>query len=120
MRLLLPLFPGYVFVRFALRDRLKVLRIPSVVRLVGFDGDPAPVPENDIEALRSACGGRYSLQPHPYLTAGRRVSIKSGPLRGVKGILARKKNTSRVVLTIPLIARSAAVEIDTADIEPAD
>lgn len=118
MRLQLPLFPGYIFVRLALRDRLRVLQIPGVVRLVGFNGAPVPLPQDDIEALRTAWGGRWSLQPHPYLTVGRRVRIKDGPLKGMEGILVRRKNSSRVVLSISLIAQSAAVEIDMASLEP--
>ena len=113
----LPLFPGYIFVHLALRDRLKVLRIPGVVRLVGFNGDPVPLTESDIEALRTALDGRSILQPHPYLTVGRRLRIKDGPLKGMEGVLVRKKNIFRLVVSIPLIARSASVEIDTACVE---
>jgi transcription antitermination factor NusG len=117
MRLQLPLFPGYVFVHLALRDRLRVLQIPGVVRLVGFNGDPVPLTESDIEALRTALDGRSILQPHPYLTVGRRVRIKDGPLKGMEGVLVRKKNIFRLVVSISLIARSASVEIDTANVE---
>jgi transcription antitermination factor NusG len=117
MRLQLPLFPGYVFVHLALRDRLRVLQIPGVVRLVGFNGDPVPLTESDIEALRTALDGRSILQPHPYLTVGRRVRIKDGPLKGMEGVLIRKKNIFRLVVSISLIARSASVEIDTANVE---
>lgn len=117
VRLQLPLFPGYVFVRLALQDRLRVLQIPSVVRLVGFNGHPAVLPDNEIEALRASVAARLRTEPHPYLAVGRRVRIRRGPLMGVEGILVRRKNTLRVVLSLDLIARSAAVEVDTADIE---
>jgi transcription antitermination factor NusG len=116
-RLQLPLFPGYVFVRLNLRDRLRVLQIPSVVRLVGFNGHPTVLPDQDIDALRNSAAANLRTEPHPYLTMGRRVRIKSGPLEGVEGILVRRKNAFRVVLSLDLIARSAAVEIDSADIE---
>jgi transcription antitermination factor NusG len=107
-----------LFVRLALRDRLQVLQIPGVVRLVGFNSDPVPIPESDIEALRTAlAGGSLILQPHPYLTVGRRVRVKDGPLKGLEGVLVRKKKISRVVLSIPLIARSASVEIDAEYVE---
>jgi transcription antitermination factor NusG len=114
----LPLFPGYVFVHIALRDRLKVLEIPSVVRLVGFDGAPTPLPEEEIQLLRSGLSQRLRAQPHPYLKAGRKVRVKSGPLQGAEGILLRHKDKLRVVLSVDLIMRSVAVEIDAADLEP--
>ena len=117
MRLDLPLFPGYVFVRLALRDRLRVLQIPSVVRLVSFGGQPYPLSDCEIESLRAAISNTLRIEPHPYLTVGTRVRIVAGPLAGAEGILARKKNLCRVVLTLDLIARSAAVEVDAADIE---
>jgi transcription antitermination factor NusG len=117
VRLQLPLFPGYVFVRLALRDRLRVLQVPSVVRLVGFNGYPAALPDREIEALRTSVAMQLRAEPHPYLTVGRRVRIKSGPLTGVEGILIRKKNAFRVVLSLDFILRSAAVEVDASDIE---
>jgi transcription antitermination factor NusG len=118
VRLHLPLFPGYVFVRLALRDRLKVLRVPSVARLVGFGEHPVALPEHEIETLRTGLSGGFGAQPHPYLTVGRRVRIRSGPLAGMEGILLRKKSNFRVVLSINLIARSVAVEADAADLIP--
>lgn len=117
MKLQLPLFPGYVFVRLALRDRLKVLQVPGVARLVGFSGQPYPLPEGEIERLRTGIRNSLRIEPHPYLNAGSRVRIKSGPLAGAEGILVRKKNIHRVVLTIDVIARSAAVEVDALDVE---
>jgi len=117
VKLQLPLFPGYVFVRLALRDRLRVLQVPSVVRLVGFNGHPAALPDREIEALRASVAMQLRAEPHPYLTVGRRVRIKSGPLAGVEGILTRKKNAFRVVLSLDFILRSAAVEVDISDIE---
>lgn len=118
VRLQLPLIAGYVFVRLALRDRLQILQIPSVVRLVGFNGHPAALPEEEIEALRRGLANQLRIQPHPYLTVGRRIRIKSGPLQGTEGILIRKKSVSRLVLSIDLIRRSVVVEIDSADVEP--
>ncbi len=117
VKLQLPLFPGYVFVRLALRDRLKLLQVPRVVRLVGFNGHPAVLPDREIEALRTSMATRIRTEPHPYLTIGRRVRIKCGPLEGVEGILIRKKNALRVVLSINLIMRSASVEVDAGDVE---
>lgn len=114
----MPLFPGYVFVRVPLRDRLPVVQIPGVARLVGFDGTPAALPDEEIEALRSSLASGVHAEPHPYLTAGRRVRIKTGPLAGLDGILLRRKRKFRVVVSIDLIQRSVAVDADAADIEP--
>ena len=117
VRLQLPLFPGYVFVRLALRDRLRVLETPSVVRLVGFNRRPTALPDKEIEALRTCVAARLAAEPHAYLTVGQRVRIKTGPLAELEGVLIRRKNTFRVVLSLDLIARSAAVEVDGADVE---
>ena len=112
-----PLFPGYLFVRFALTAQLRVLQVRGVVRLVGTHGQPSPIADGDIEALRAGIRGALRLEPHPYLRASSRVRILRGPLAGMSGILVRKKNLYRVVLSLDLIARSAAVEVDAADIE---
>jgi len=113
-----PLFPGYVFVRLALRDRLRVLQIPSVVRLVGFNGLPAALPDTEMELLWSGLSERLRAEPHPFLTVGRRVRIKSGPFAGLEGILKRKKSNLRVVISLELIQRSVAVDVDAADVLP--
>jgi len=117
MKLQLPLFPGYVFVRLALRHRLRALETPSVVRLVGFNGRPTALPDKEMEALRACVAAGLAAEPHGYLTVGRRVRIKTGPLAELEGVLIRKKNMFRVVLSLDLIARSAAVEVDAADLE---
>jgi len=114
----LPLFPGYVFVCIALKDRLRVLEIPSVVHLVRFNGHPAPLPQEEIEALRAGLAGGACAEPHPYLTVGRRVRLKSGPLAGLTGILLRRKGKFRVVISIEVIQRSVAVQIDARELEP--
>ena len=119
VRLDLPLFPGYVFLRLPLCDKLRVLQIPSVVRLVGFNGQPAPLSDDEIAALRRGLTERLNAQPHPYLTVGRRVRVASGPLAGLEGIIVRKKNQSRFVVSLSLIMRSVSVELDDADIVPA-
>jgi transcription antitermination factor NusG len=116
-RLELPLFPGYVFVRMALVDRLRVLQIPSVVRLVGFNGHPSPLPDEEIEGLKNSLACEVRAEPHAFLTEGRRVRIKAGPLEGREGILIRRKGTLRVVLSIELIRRSIVVDVDVADVQ---
>jgi len=118
VRLQLPLFPGYVFVRLALQHRLQVLQIPSVVRLVGFNGLPTPLSDAEMEALRNVLLRRRRAEPHPYLTAGRRVRIFRGPLEGVEGVLLRRKGNLRVVLSLELIRRSIVVDADVADVVP--
>jgi len=117
MKLQLPLFPGYVFVRLPLRDRLKVLQVPGVARLISFNGQPAALSDREVEALRAGLVKQLRAEPHPYLTAGRRVRVKRGPLEGVEGILIRKKNACRVVLSLDLIMQSASVEVDAGDLE---
>jgi transcription antitermination factor NusG len=117
MKLQLPLFPGYVFVRLALRDRLTVLQVPGVAQLISFNGKPAALPDKEIEALRAGLATQLRVEPHPYLTVGRKVRVKSGPLEGAEGILIRKKNAYRMVLSLDLIQRSASVEVDVSDLE---
>jgi transcription antitermination factor NusG len=114
----LALFPGYVFVRLALKDRLRVLQLPSAVRLVSFNGQPAVLPAAEIEGLRQqlACGS--GVEPHPYLRVGRRVRVCGGPMQGLEGIIVRRKDRSRLVFSLDLIMRSVAVEVDEGDVEP--
>jgi len=114
----LPLFPGYVFVHLPLRDRLRVLQLPGVVQLVSFCGKPAALPDADIEALRNGLEGNVRAEPHPYLAVGRRVRVRSGAVAGMEGILVRRKRKFRVVLSMDLIQRAIAIEVDEADIEP--
>jgi transcription antitermination factor NusG len=113
----LVLFPGYVFVQLDLQDRLKVLQLPGVVRFVSFNGHPAALPESEIEILRNGLKKGIHAEPHPYLKVGRKVRVKHGPLAGAEGILVRRKEKFRVVLSIDAIMRSVAVEVDEADVE---
>jgi len=115
----MPLFPGYVFVRFALRHRLQLLQIPGVVHLVTFGGHPAPLQEEDICAIQNCMSQGGRVEPYPYLQVGRRVRVKSGPLQGLEGIILRRKNRTRFVLSFELIMRSVAVEIEEIDLAPA-
>jgi transcription antitermination factor NusG len=117
VRLRLPVFPGYVFVRIALSARLTVLQTRSVVRLVSFNGRACPIPECDIDVLRNGIAHALRIEPHPYLAKGSRVRVIRGPLEGAEGILVRKKNIYRVVLSLDFISRSAAVEVEFKDIE---
>jgi transcription antitermination factor NusG len=116
VRLQLPLFAGYVFVRMALQDRLRVQQVPGVAWLVGFHGTIAALPEEEIAALRANLASGVRAEPHPYLRAGRRVRVKSGPLAGLQGILVKRKNKTRFVVSVELIHRAMAVEVDEADL----
>ncbi|MGB9071636.1 MAG: UpxY family transcription antiterminator [Terriglobales bacterium] len=112
------LFPGYVFVNLNLRDRLDVLRAPGVLRFVTFQGQPAAVPDSEIRALESSMFAGLRPQPHPYLRQGRKVRVKRGPLVDAEGIMIRRKEGFRLVLSIELIMRSVMLEVDEADVEP--
>lgn len=114
----LALFPGYVFVRIGLQDRLRVLQLPSAVRLVSFNGQPAALPDAEIEHLRERLARGACLEPHPYLRVGRRVRVCGGPMAGLEGIIVRRKERCRVVFSVDLIMRSVAVEVDESDVEP--
>lgn len=111
------LFPGYVFVQLALQTRLRVLQLPGAVRLVTFNGQPAALPQEEIESLRTRLSGSGNIEPHPYLNAGHRVRVRSGPLQGLEGTIVRTKDRCRIVLSIHLIMRSVAVEVDEGDVE---
>lgn len=117
-RLDLPLFPGYLFARFDPRAKLDVLNVPGVVRLVGFDSRPMALPDEEIENLRVAIRENLDVQPHAYLTAGRRVRVIRGPLAGMCGTLVRRKGRTRLLVSIELIQRSAAIEVSAEDVEP--
>lgn len=117
-RVELPLFPGYVFVHIALREKLRALEVPGLVRLVGFSGVPFPLSDADILGTRDALAAGIAAEPHAYLTTGSRVEVIRGPLQGMKGILLRRRGKCRFVLSLDLIMRSMAVEVDAADVIP--
>jgi transcription antitermination factor NusG len=114
----LPLFAGYVFVRMALRDKLQVVQIPGVAHLVGFAGTPVALPDAEIETLSASLKNGVAAEPHPFLSVGRRVRVRAGPLAGLTGTLVEKKTKFRLVISIELIQRSLAVQIDAQDVEP--
>ena len=97
--------------------RLDILKVPSVVRIIGFSGIPEPIPEEQIQAVKTLVFHKMELDPCPYLSAGDRVRIVRGPLRGLEGILIEKKNKYTFVLSVDLIQQSVACEIDAADVE---
>ncbi len=119
VRLQMPLFPGYVFVYLALQNRLRVLQVPGVACLVGFAGRPMAVPEEEFARIRGFLNKGLRAEPHPYLQAGRRVRVRSGPLEGMEGIVLRRKNGWRLVISLDLIHRAMDVDVDGADLEAA-
>jgi transcription antitermination factor NusG len=114
------LFAGYCFARLASEDRLPVLQSQGVVRLVGCMGRLEPIPDHEIDSLRTLSASYSSkLVSHPYFEEGMLVEVTNGPLRGIKGRLIREARYARFVVSISLIQRSVAVEIDVDSVVPA-
>ena len=113
----LPLFPCYVFLRGDLRRRLDIISTPGVHALVSNAGVPAPIPPEEIEAVRRVVESGVGLEPHPFLKCGVWVRVKAGPLVGLQGILVRKKSLHRLVLSVEMLGKSAAVEVDALLVE---
>jgi transcription antitermination factor NusG len=114
----LPLFPGYLFVRIPLSERLRVLGVPSVARLVGFAGPPVALPDAEIDTLREKLGRGARAEPCAYLAIGRRVRVTRGPMEGLEGFLVARRKKSRIVISIDAIQRSIAAEVELTDVEP--
>jgi transcription antitermination factor NusG len=113
----LPLFPGYVFFMGGLDRRVEILSTPGVFSIVSFGDAAAEISGEEIEGIRRVVQGRAPIQPHPFLEQGDRVRVTSGALTGVHGILLRHRDAYRLVLSIELLGRSAAVEIDAEMVE---
>ena len=114
----LPLFPGYVFCQFDPANRLPVLTVPGVVHLVGAGKKPLPIDETEIAAIRAATSSGLPTQPWPFLEIGQKVKIEYGPLCGIEGILLGFRSHQRLVLSITLLQRSVAVEINGEGVRP--
>ena len=113
-----PLFNGYLFGYFALRDKIAVLETVGVARLVGINGTPVPIPDEQIVAVRTMMEHRLPCSPHPYLVEGMRVRIKSGLLAGTEGILIEKKQRHRLVINVDIIHQAMTIDVDSAVVEP--
>lgn len=113
----LPLFPCYVFIHTSLERRLEILRTPGVCWLVGNGGFASPIPDREVESVRTLMTSSAHFEPHAFLTRGDHVRVLAGPLAGIEGVLIRVKNEHRVVLSVELLKQSAAVEVDLALIE---
>ena len=112
------LFPGYLFVANIGTARLQVVSTPGVCSIVSVAGVPATIPDYEIEAIRRAVSSPYAVSPHPYLKRGDCVQVCHGPLTGIRGILLRTEKLSRLILTIELLGRAVAVEIESSCVEP--
>jgi transcription antitermination factor NusG len=114
----LPLFPCYVFVRGALDRRLPVMTTPGVHMIISRGERVVTLPDEEIEAIRRTVEAQFRVEPHPFLRCGERVRVIRGSLEGVEGVLTRKKNLCRLVLSVQMLAQSVAVEIDSLDVAP--
>jgi transcriptional antiterminator NusG len=113
---LLPLFPSYIFVHIALKDRVRILGLPGIVSLVSFNNVPVVVPDPQIESLKRAITlGR--AEPYVYLYSGNRVRVTNGPLVGLEGILVEIKNRVQVIVSFEWMARSVAISLNATDVE---
>lgn len=113
-----PLFPGYLFCRFDLHNRGPVLMTPGIQQIVGIGRTPMPVEESEMESIRQALASGLPSQPWPYLELGQRVRVNHGSLRDLEGILINFKGSNRVVLSVSLLQRSVAMEIDLSWVIP--
>ena len=113
-----PLFPGYCFVRFDAKERLPVLKLLGVVSIVSVNGEPAPIPDHEIEGLRVLVESDLAFDPCPLIREGSLVEVTHGPLKGVVGRLLRKNERARLVLSVDLIGQAVSVEVDAGDVRP--
>jgi transcription antitermination factor NusG len=116
--LTLPLFPGYLFCRFSVQARLPILVTPGVNQVVGAGKVPIMVEEEELQAVRRVIESGVAAQPWPYLKVGEMVRIETGPLEGLTGIVTRIRNAYRLVVSVSLLMRSVAVELDSRWIKP--
>lgn len=116
-QLSLPLFPCYVFILGGMERRLDIVTTPGIHSFVTVGNRAAAIPQAEIEAIRQAVAKGSGVEPHPFLKSGDWVRIKAGPLEGIEGILIRKKNSFRLVLSVELLQKSVAVEVDATMVE---
>lgn len=114
-----PLFRGYVFCRFDINNRLPVLKAPGTVHIVGFGKTFASIPEVEIEAVRKFVSSPVVTQPCPYVNVGERVIMQTGPLTGIEGILIEIKKEHRLVVSVNILQRSIAAEVELEWVRPA-
>jgi transcription antitermination factor NusG len=110
-------FPGYCFARFNSRESLPILKCSGVVSIVAFDGVIAPVPDQEIDAIRKLIASDLQYDPCPLIREGMTVEVVHGPLKGVTGKLLRKGSQARLILSVDLIGQAVCVEVDAADVK---
>ena len=108
----LPMFPGYLFCQFDPNVRLPILTTPGVLHVVGSGRAPIPIDRAEMEAVRHLAESQLPAEPHPYLEVGQKVYIQEGPLIGTVGILLANKNSHRLIVSVTLLRRAVAVEIN--------
>ena len=113
-----PLFPGYVLSRFDINERIQVLVVPGVSHVVAIGKEPTPVPDAEVDAIRTVVDSRLACEPWPFIRAGQRVRIEYGSMRGLEGWVAYVRNSRKLVVPLTLLNRSVAVEIDRDWVEP--
>jgi transcription antitermination factor NusG len=113
-----PLFSGYVFCRFPLEERVRVEDTPGVAQIVKFNGLAASLADGEIDEIRRLVAAKVGLSPWPYLRAGDRVRVERGPLRGLEGTLLRDGGEARLVVSVELLQRSIAAEVDPEMVVP--
>jgi transcription antitermination factor NusG len=113
-----PLFAGYVFSRFDVKVRLPILVTPNVHAVIGTGKIPTAIAEEDINAIRAAIQSGFPIEPYDCLHEGDKVRVTKGPLTGIEGSFIQYRGSSRLILSVPLIQRSVAVEIDRIFVEP--
>lgn len=106
------LFPGYVFCRFGLREKLRVLQAPGVRSIVGSGKEPVPVEEDEISAVRAVLSSGRAIAPWPYMRMGQSVIIEHGPFASLRGVILRTKGLWRVVVSVEALGSSISVEVD--------
>jgi transcription antitermination factor NusG len=114
----LPLFPGYIFSKFDVKQRLPILVIPGVVSVVGSGKIPLAIPESDIQAVQRIVSSGLAYGPWPSLCVGQWVRVKHGPLRGLEGVVLEVRNTCQLIISVNLLSRAVSVTIDRDSIAP--
>lgn len=112
------LFPGYLFCKLAWANRFPALSAPNVEYIVGFGSEPTPIADAEVAAVRKVINSGAACAPHPYLRVGQKVRLDSGPLSSLEGILVGKRGSERLVISVDLLQRSVAAEIDSAFVRP--
>lgn len=113
----LPLFPGYLFVHTDLEDKLSILKTRGVVRILGFNGDPYPIPCSQIENIEKLVSSNLSYDPYKYFISGKEVIVVKGPLEGAKGKIIERRGNYRLILAVDLIQSAVSVEVDIDHVE---